>query len=106
MTFVRVNWRHAEPDQPCVLYAELDDERREVRKIDLFPDGRWGFADGREEVGGTRLGEVAVPSLEELNADPVYDAVEIEPEEFEQLWSVRRHARPMTDFPDEGGPCE
>lgn len=76
MTYLLVKWKHKNPDEPIVLYSELDEARMEVRKIDMFADGRWGFADGREEVGGSGLGEAPTPSLEQLNADPVYEAME------------------------------
>jgi hypothetical protein len=45
MTYLLVRWRHSNPDEPVVLYSELDDQRMQRRKIDIYPDGRWGFAD-------------------------------------------------------------
>ncbi len=90
MMYLMVKWKHEHPDEPVVLYAELDEGRWERRKIDMFPDGRWGYADEHEEVSGTMLGEAQTPSVEQLNADPVYEAVEIDPAEFEKLWAVRR----------------
>jgi hypothetical protein len=100
-----VKWKHSSPDEPCVLYSELDEQRMQRRKIDIFPDGRWGFADESEEVGSeTFLGEAPTPSIEEINSDPVYEAEEISKEDFEKLWNVRRNARIMTPFPlDDGG---
>lgn len=99
MTYLLVKWKHSNPDEPVVLYSELDDARMQRRKIDIFPDGRWGFADENEEVGGSGLGDAPTPRVEQLNADPVYEAEEISKEEFEKLWAVRRSARVMTAFP-------
>jgi hypothetical protein len=105
MNYLRVRWKHSAPDYPTLLYSELDHSRYETRKIDIYPDGRWGYADGHEEVGGTGLGEKATPSVAELNENPEFEAKEIEAEEFEKLWEVRRAARVMTPFPlnNEGG---
>lgn len=103
-TYLKVNWNHAQPDEPTVLYSELDEERMQLRKIDVFPDGRWGFAEAHEEAGGTQLGSVAMPTVEALNADPEYVACEIDRDEFERLWAARRGARIMSPFPlNDGG---
>jgi hypothetical protein len=99
VTYLLVRWKHEHPDEPVVLYSELDEARMERRKIDIFPDGRWRYADGHEEVGGTTLGEAPTPSVEQLNADPAFEAEEIAGAEFEKLWEVRRSARIMTPFP-------
>jgi hypothetical protein len=98
MTFLLVKWKHDHPDEPVVLYSELDESRMERRKIDVFADGRWGYADEHEEVGGTVLGEAPTPSLEKLNADPEFEAEEIAEADFERLWAVRRSARIMSPF--------
>jgi hypothetical protein len=104
MTYLLVKWKTASPDVPCVMYSELDDQRMERRKIDVYADGRWGFADEHEEIGGSGLGEASTPTVDCLNADPEYEAEAIDKEEFEKLWSVRRNARIMTPFPlDNGG---
>jgi hypothetical protein len=105
MTYLLVKWDHSSPDEPSVLYSEIDDQRMERRKIDIYPDGRWGFADDSEEAGGSGLGEAPMPSIEQLNADPDYEATQIDKDEFERLWAVRRSARFMTPFPlnHEGG---
>jgi hypothetical protein len=105
VTYLLVSWKHLHPDEPVVLYSELDEERMERRKIEIFPDGRWGFADEQEEVGGTMLGVAPTPSVEQLNDDPEFKAEEIDKADFEKLWAVRRNARIMTAFPleNDGG---
>jgi hypothetical protein len=105
MTYLLVKWKHDHPDEPVVLYSELDEARMQRRKIDIFPDGRWGYADEHEEIGGTWLGEAPTPSVAQLNADPEYGAEEISGAEFEKLWTARHGARIMSPFPlaDETG---
>jgi hypothetical protein len=99
MTYLMVRWKHSNADDPVLLYSELDEQRMERRKIDIYPDGRWGFADEHEEAGGTGLGEVDTPSVDELNADPEFEAAQIDEAEFERLWSARGSALIMTPFP-------
>ena len=92
MSYLRVTWIHSLPDEPRLLYSELDERRMERRKIEIYPDGRWGFADEDEEAGRAGLGEVAVPSVAEISADPQFEAFEVEHAEFERLWDARRGA--------------
>lgn len=99
MTYLRVQWRHAAEDEPCWLYSELDERRMERRKIDIYPDGRWGFADEHQEVGCSGLSEACTPTVVELNADPEYEASEITSEEFEQMWAARSSAQVWTPWP-------
>ena len=102
-TYQRVWWKHKDPDYPALLYSELDESRWETRKVDVYPDGRLGYADAQEEVGGTGLGECPMPPLVEINADPEFEAEEIPKEEFERLWAARKCAREMTPFPASAG---
>lgn len=99
MTYLMVKWVLSVPEDPCVLYSELDEQRMERRKIEVYRDGRWGFADEHEEVGESRLGEAPVPTVDCLNADPEFEAAEIDEEEFEKMWNVRWRARIMAPFP-------
>jgi hypothetical protein len=89
-SYMRVKWKHGFPDEPVLLYSELDEERWEVRKVDVFADGTCGFADQDEEVGGTGLGELPVPPLNEIAQDPEFEPADISGEEFESIWSKRR----------------
>jgi hypothetical protein len=89
-TYLYVKWKKPHPGEPSHLYSELDRERYELRKVELFADGRRGFADANEEFGGTRLGETAVPPLDELAGDPEFDAKAITVDEFQRQWLKRR----------------
>jgi hypothetical protein len=84
MTYFKCKWKHDSKDEPVLLLSELDDERWELRKIEVFRDGRIGWAGpGTEESSTTRLGEVATPALAEIAADPQFEPSEITKEEFE-----------------------
>jgi uncharacterized protein DUF6881 len=84
--FMRVRWHHSSVEHPVMLYSELDETRWEVRKVDLFADGRLSYADARTSTGDTRLGEAAVPLLEEIAASSELEPAEIGRAEFEEIW--------------------
>ncbi|HEX4302917.1 MAG TPA: hypothetical protein VHZ78_08990 [Rhizomicrobium sp.] len=89
-SYLYVQWKKPQLGEASHLYSELDRERYELRKVEIFNDGRRGFADANEEFGGTRLGETAVPTLEELAGDPDFDAKAITADEFQRQWLKRR----------------
>lgn len=90
MQYIKVIWRHQDSKSPVLLYSELDSERHETRKLEVYADGQRGFADSKEESGGTFLGTAPVPPLEEIANDAQFVVAEISAEEFEQEWSDRR----------------
>ena len=89
MTYIRVQWLHSSPSEPVWLVSELDDRRREVRKVEVFSNGTKGYATRDEEVGGTRLGAEPLPSTAEIAADPQFLFAEINKETFEVIWKGR-----------------
>src|SRR5262249_32664364 len=98
MRYLRVEWLHPDPDEPVTLYSEIDDEGWEVRKVEVFADGRLGFASATGATTATVLGEKPVPSVEEIAADPQFRAARITRKEFERVWASRYDPvrRPMT----------
>jgi len=40
MQYLKVRWIHPSQEDPVVLLSELDSDRYEVRKIEIFADGR------------------------------------------------------------------
>lgn len=73
-----------------MLYSDVDFDGWEVRKVDEYADGRRNLAGDGVETGSTFLGEAQTPSIEEINADPQFDAVEISAEEFEMIWRAAK----------------
>jgi len=86
MTHIVVTWHHENPDEPVELFSELDDERFEVRKVEVFRDGRKCFADASANSGNTALGIVPVPPLDEIASDRQFTPRTITKEEFEATW--------------------
>jgi hypothetical protein len=88
--YLYIQWKKPGPGEPSHTYSELDSDRLEIRKVDLYPNGTRGFADANEEAGGTILGSMPVPPLEELAGDPGFEVKEIKVEEFQRHWLKRR----------------
>ena len=52
MQYLKALWHRAGKQDPIVLISELDDERYEVRKVEVFADGLLGFAGEQASAGG------------------------------------------------------
>jgi predicted 3-demethylubiquinone-9 3-methyltransferase (glyoxalase superfamily) len=83
--YQKVLWHHDHADEPVALYSEID-SGFEVRKIEVYRDGRHGYADRSRSMGTTVLGETVMPALDEINEDPEFSAAAITAEEFERVW--------------------
>lgn len=90
MSYIKVKWIHSCPDYPVWLYSELDGERWEMRKAEVFADGHFGYASSTESGGSTRLGHDPIPTLAEIASDPQFEPVEIAKQEFEEVWARRK----------------
>ena len=88
VTFLRVEWRHKDPEDPVLLFSALDAGRWEVRKLDIWADGSGRVSDSYEDEDfqSTSLGTVPTPSLAEINEDPQFVGVEITAAEFDEIW--------------------
>ncbi|WP_233223198.1 hypothetical protein [Amycolatopsis sp. BJA-103] len=87
MWHLRVAWLHEFADEPVEILSEVGADGYERRKVERFRDGRIGWADEKCEVGGTGLGEVPVPPLDEINAQQEFVATRIAGGEFERAWT-------------------
>jgi hypothetical protein len=87
MNYIRVKWLHSFEDEPVFMYSELDDERWEIRKVEIFADGRRGFASAFESAGGSGLSKEPLPSIEEIASDQQFEPVAITKDEFESVWA-------------------
>lgn len=85
--FAVVRWLHTDTPYPILIYAELNKDRYEVRKIEAFLDGHMQTAPPDDEAGGTGLAWEPWPSLEEIGADSQFEPKVITKEEFERVWT-------------------
>ena len=86
MQYIKVKWIHSFPDEPMWLYSEIDDDRWEIRKVYVFPNGTCEYAGPNGNRGSTKLGIEPVPPLEEIASDPEFLPEEIPAEQFETIW--------------------
>jgi hypothetical protein len=90
MRYLKVEWRHQLHDEPSLLFSELDDEGYEVRKVEAYENGSYHWADRFEAIGDTRLGELPVPSFEDISAQDEFMPTWIDRNEFEKVWQMAR----------------
>ncbi|CAM4174576.1 DUF6881 domain-containing protein [Paracidovorax anthurii] len=86
MNYLKVRWNHANPNDPVLLMSELDADRYEVRKVEVFADKRLGFAGKDQSSEKTILGEKPVPSASDIAADSQFVVETLDAEEFEKIW--------------------
>lgn len=88
MKYIHCLWIHTYVDEPVVLVSEIDDQGFETRKVEIWRSGNVGWADEGRTFGETELSVSALDSVEEINSDPQFSAVEISREEFENFWKL------------------
>jgi len=84
-SYQKVLWHHDLPSEPVALYSEID-SGFEIRKVDVYRDGRHDYADRWHSSGTTILGEKMMPGAAEINQDPEFSATIITGTEFERVW--------------------
>jgi hypothetical protein len=97
MEYQRVEWDNDNPDMPVDIYSELDDDRWEVRKVEVFADGRTQYSDGVDSTGRTGLSEVPMPPVDEIAPQQVLTPSVIDQDTFEDMWE--RATQPGADQP-------
>lgn len=87
MHYIKVKWIHSHPNEPVLLYSELDDDRWEMRKVEIFTDGHSNYASTTESVGSTELSVEPIPPTAGIASDPQFEPFEITKQEFEEVWA-------------------
>jgi hypothetical protein len=85
-TYLYSKWKNSDPEDPVELYSELDPARWETRKVEIFRDGRMGYASQTQSAGDTRLAIVPIPSLGEIASQVEFEVKTIDGREFESVW--------------------
>ncbi len=86
MEYLKVRWVHKLDNEPIVLFSELSASRDEIRKVEVYADGRHDYAGPDVATGTTALSEGPLPPLDEIAADPQFVPVVIDQDEFENVW--------------------
>jgi len=87
MRYIRVHWQHDEPTEPIQVISEVDPNDWEIRKVELFADGRVGVADRDHETESTWLSIEQVPADQDIAADPQFTLESIDAETFKSIWN-------------------
>ncbi len=94
MRYIRVLWHHDCPDDPIELYSEIGDDGWEVRKVELYRDGRYGRASSEGSTASTGLSDERIPDIAEIGALEEFTPNEISADEFETVWqNAQAHSR-------------
>ena len=89
MKYIHCLWIHKFADDPVVLVSEVNDNGFEIRKVEYWRSGQIGIADENTlESNVTQLGLYSIGSVNEINADEQFSAIEITKEEFENHWEL------------------
>lgn len=86
MTYIKVFWRYNLIDEPVELYSELDNSRNEIRKIEVYRNGMFGYAGFGMAYNNTFLSEYEIPDIKAINQDKQFLAETISKEDFEKMW--------------------
>lgn len=83
--YLRVAWHHALKDEPVWLISEIIDDA-EVRKVEIYADGRHDYADVYQSTGTTSLSVTPMPSITEIAEQEEFTPEEIDENAFEVAW--------------------
>ena len=92
-TYFTATWHHDHPDEPVVMWHELDEARNDLRAVEDFRDGTRLRADQEHRDGETRLSEKPLPSLEDMAAQAEFSVRPLAADEFEQVWRSAAYSR-------------
>ena len=88
MEYQYAKWIHNSEEYPVHFYSEMNQSRMEVRKIEIWRNGKVGWADSENNFNETFLGSVPIPSLEEINEQIEFDGKQISQIDFEEQWDL------------------
>jgi hypothetical protein len=86
MEYLQITWIHDFEDEPVLLYSEIDNDRNEIRKIEVYKDDSFGLATKNYEFGGTRLSLEPIPKIDEIAEDTQFITKTISKKEFDTIW--------------------
>lgn len=92
MKYVLAEWEHDLDDEPYLIYSELDDSRRETRRVEFYRNGIT-FSYGGERGNEGALAQEPFPEdLRDLpppdgDGEGEFSAHEISPGLFYEIWN-------------------
>jgi hypothetical protein len=86
-SYFAVRWHHDSPDEPVLLFEELNEQRLETRKVEEFADGRRIRSDRIAPELSTSLSWELVPSEAEIDSQSEFTVQQLSADEFEAVWN-------------------
>ncbi|WP_081635457.1 DUF6881 domain-containing protein [Nocardia sp. BMG111209] len=90
MRYIKVYWHHDFDDDPVMYFHEVGDDDWEIRRVQVYRDGRTEWADENHETDTAGTAEIPITSIAEIASQSEFDAEEITHNEFEREWSKAR----------------
>lgn len=87
MQYMEVYWKHKFVDEPSQIYCEVDEDRNEIRKIEIYNNGDFGYATKNLSCNGTLLSKSEIPDVGVINEDKQFVAKIISKITFEKMWN-------------------
>lgn len=90
MKYVLAEWDHDLDDEPYLIYSELDDSRRETRRVEFYRNGITFSYGGERGNEGALASEPFPEDLRDLrtpDGEGEYTAREISPSLFYEIWN-------------------
>lgn len=97
VTYLMSHWIHDFADEPILLYSELDDHRYEVRKIELYRNGRVGYASAEGGHGGAGLSLEPIPTMMDILRNSEFMAAEVSRGDFERRYGTFSCQSPIAE---------
>ncbi|MFF4487173.1 DUF6881 domain-containing protein [Streptomyces sp. NPDC001544] len=88
MEYWKVDWSHDFQSEPTTFYSEIGGDGYEIRKIQIYWDGRMLKSDKFHESGEIGLSEIPVGAIEDVASQPEFSAALVNQGEFEQVWEL------------------
>jgi hypothetical protein len=85
-SYFMVRWHHDSPDDPVLLYEELNQQRMETRKVEEFADGRRLRSDRIAAEVRPSLSWEPVPLEDETDSQPEFTVEDLTSDGFEDVW--------------------
>jgi len=97
MKYIQMKWKQHDDTYPAIIICEIDERGWELRKVEIWQNGRKGYASAEGEFGGTGLGlePWLAEELQQLLKDPEFEVAELDPVNFEQIWRQRENSPAM-----------
>jgi uncharacterized protein DUF6881 len=89
----KVVWHHASPDDPVLLYHDVGGGLWELRKVEVYADGRMDVADAESQTGTTWLSDQALMPLQEIRAQREFESEAVSATEFDAIWNAAMRQR-------------